>query len=549
MKKIKLVSLVSVGVVLLYTLGLFMIYYTAREVSSERFDAESRQYNSQFDECLNAARDKVMLGEADNYKDEIAIFKDIVFETGTYPFRSCASISAILDEEGNVLAKTEPAIKLEFCNEYWEPYETHIISMEEYLTDEIKNEILSFTESQLSHYMRVSSAHFHKTEEGYVPVKIFLEGTDFDTLERTEKEIVLSDLPVDLKAGDNEQNYASMSTSVYNISDDEDLLYNFERVNEALEEAVTWIKTDKYEAVGGSSNKGYLRRTQMSYDLYMFKLGGKTYRTFTAMSHNLTKTTFESDEFQEGAIYLGMLFSMAGAVIIIFSLVFYTKKENLDKAVNSFSAAAAHELKTPLSVIQNQCECIMENIAPEKNEEYVKSIYDESLRMNELVINMLEYSRVTSEGYVKKEKCDLCEIVRETAEKYKVFAESRGVNIRVEIKTEKAAVRCNGRLMALAVNNYISNAVKFAKGDKNVVITLENNRKPYRISVYNDGDGITGELKLHLWNAFTKEDKARTSGSGSGMGLALCKRIFDFHNCTYGFKNKENGVEFWVTVE
>lgn len=547
MKKIKLVSLVSLGVVLLYALSLFMIYYTAREVSSERFEAESRQYNSQFNSCLNAARDKVMLGEADNYKDEIAIFEDIVFETGTYG--SAAAISVILDEEGNVLAKTEPAIKLEFCNEYWEPYETHIISIEEYLTDKIKNEIRSFTDSVLSRYVRVNRAYFHKTEEGYVPVKIFLEGTDFDTLQKTEKEIVLSDLPVDLKAGDNGQDYVSMSTEFYHISDDEELLYNLDKVNEALEEAVSWIKNDEFEAVGGSSNKGYLRRTQMTYDLFLFKMNGKTYRTFNAMSHNLTKSTFESDEFQEGAIYLGMLFAMAGAVIIIFSLALSAKKENLDKAVNSFSAAAAHELKTPLSVIQNQCECIMENIAPEKNEEYVKSIYDESLRMNELVINMLEYSRITSDGYVKKEKCDLCEIVRSTAEKYKTFAESKGVNMKMEIKTDKAVVKCNGKLMALAVNNYISNAVKFASGDKNVVVTLENKKKPYLITVYNDGDGVSGELKPHLWNAFTKEDKARTSGSGSGMGLALCKKIFDFHSCTYGFRNKEKGVEFWVMVE
>ena len=69
--------------------------------------------------------------------------------------------------------------------------------------------------------------------------------------------------------------------------------------------------------------------------------------------------------------------------------------------------------------------------------------------------------------------------------------------------------------MALAVNNYISNAVKFAKGDKNVTITLEGKQGYYIINVYNDGDGISGELKPFLWNTFTKEDKARTSGSGS----------------------------------
>lgn len=84
MKKAKLVSLISLGVVMLYSLSLFMIYYTAKGVASERFEAESRQYNSQFHSCINAARDKVMLDNADKYKNETEIFKDIVFETGTY---------------------------------------------------------------------------------------------------------------------------------------------------------------------------------------------------------------------------------------------------------------------------------------------------------------------------------------------------------------------------------------------------------------------------------------------------------------------------------
>ena len=102
--------------------------------------------------------------------------------------------------------------------------------------------------------------------------------------------------------------------------------------------------------------------------------------------------------------------------------------------------------------------------------------------------------------------------------------------------------------MSLAVGNYISNGIKFAKGDKNVKITLSGEKSPYSIEVYNDGDGISSELKGHLWSVMTKEDKARTSGSGSGMGLAICKKIFDFHGCTYGLRNTENGVVFWVVV-
>ena len=546
MKKVKLVSLISLGVVLFYILGVFMIYYTAREISSERFGAESRQFNSQFHSCINAARDRVLTENDEMYKDNLTVIKDIVFETGTYG--NSASICAILDEEGNLLSKTESAIKLEFCNEYGESYETHIISLEEYLTEDIKTEIRTFTDSLLSSYPRVYRAHFHKTDNGYVPVKIFLEGADFDTLVRVEKEILLSDLSVDLKVGESVDENVSMSTLFYRINDDKELNYNLEKVNEALNESIALIKNSEYESVSGESNKGYLRQTQMTYELFQFNMGGKTYRSFNAMSHNLTKSTFESDEFEEGVIYLGMLFALAGVIIIIASLVIYNKRKNLNMAVNSFTAAAAHELKTPLAVIQNQCECIMENVAPQKNDDYIKSIYDEALKMNELVLGLLNYSKISTGDFEKKKRYDLCEIVKEECRKYEAFAESKGVNICVDIKPEKAVVLCNKELMSLAVGNYISNGIKFAKGDKNVKITLSGEKSPYSIEVYNDGDGISSELKGHLWSVMTKEDKARTSGSGSGMGLAICKKIFDFHGCTYGLRNTENGVVFWVVV-
>lgn len=67
------------------------------------------------------------------------------------------------------------------------------------------------------------------------------------------------------------------------------------------------------------------------------------------------------------------------------SFVQHCEKEQMKYARYSFSNAAAHELKTPLAIIQNRCELVMEKVNEDKNDEYVKSIYEESIRMNKLV--------------------------------------------------------------------------------------------------------------------------------------------------------------------
>ena len=104
------------------------------------------------------------------------------------------------------------------------------------------------------------------------------------------------------------------------------------------------------------------------------------------------------------------LFLIFYFIVVITLCKILKKAKKLDEAKIAFTSAAAHELKTPLAIIENQCECIMENIAPEKNSEYVKSIYNESLRMNKLVATLLQYNRLASTESIAKERCDLIDI-------------------------------------------------------------------------------------------------------------------------------------------
>ncbi|MDE5604609.1 MAG: HAMP domain-containing histidine kinase, partial [Eubacterium sp.] len=231
-------------------------------------------------------------------------------------------------------------------------------------------------------------------------------------------------------------------------------------------------------------------------------------------------------------------------LFIIFRKTISNTEKN-EHIKTAFTSAAAHELKTPLSVIENQCECIMENVAPEKNAEYINSIYTEALRMNKLVASLLQYNRLASADKIKMEKCRLDEIVQAEIEKYQTYFSTKNIRLETEIY-ENAKVKCNAELISLVIDNYLSNAVKHTNHDNTIKISLIKNNNSYRFSVYNEGKNIPYEYKDMLFNVLYKTDKSRNRDDNStGMGLAICKEILDQHKYKYGFYNKRDGVEFY----
>ena len=208
------------------------------------------------------------------------------------------------------------------------------------------------------------------------------------------------------------------------------------------------------------------------------------------------------------------------------------KNERLDTARRALTAAAAHELKTPLAVIQNQSECVLEAIAPERDREYVDSIREESLRMSGIVNTLLQYNRLSQRKKIEKQPVELAALVREEAENYRAFAESNGVKLSVSLP-ETATVRGDEALLRLAVDNYLSNAIKYAAGEKEVRVVLAKERKGFRFETLNACEPMTKKEADALWRLLSRRDAARGDGS-AGMGLPLCAEIFRLHGFRYG---------------
>ncbi|MBR3868129.1 MAG: HAMP domain-containing histidine kinase [Clostridia bacterium] len=441
-----------------------------------------------------------------------------VYSTNAKP----AFAFAMIDKDKNIIFKSESGI-------WWIPrYDggggMNYVSIEEYMTPELKEEILKYQKKANGRSTMFKELEVNFDGEKYIPVSFSLD----DQRDNVRK-FTFTDLPVT-------HSFTDKNTSLYYYLHDLDEnsidhIY-YEKTAAKVKEQIENCVFD--ESTGGS---GFSGTGEMSW-----QHGLGDYMFFYEVEYSYPIEVITSYIFRLFSFYLFIMFAIVTIVILFSASKLYNKQKNLEQSKRAFISAAAHELKTPLAVIQNQCECVLDGINPEKNGEYVKSVYDEALRMNSIVMQLLTFNRISDLTQVKKEKCNLSQIVREEVSKYRNFADSMGANLTEEIEDD-VFTECNGELIAIAIDNYLSNAIKYATGEKNVTATLKKDSRGFIFCVYNDFDG---ELPAQdMWQVFTRADKARNSSDKStGMGLPVNKKIFELHNYRYSHKKTKNGIVF-----
>jgi len=122
--------------------------------------------------------------------------------------------------------------------------------------------------------------------------------------------------------------------------------------------------------------------------------------------------------------------------------------------------------------------------------------------------------------------------------------------IHVQVNCEEAVIESDYEQLQTVLINFINNALNHMTEPKLLSIStkrLSDGR--LRLIVYNSGKPIPKEDIQYLWNSFYKVDKARTrSYGGHGLGLAICRSIFEALDYHYGVENKEDGVAFYFDI-
>lgn len=187
----------------------------------------------------------------------------------------------------------------------------------------------------------------------------------------------------------------------------------------------------------------------------------------------------------------------------------------------------AHDIKTPITTICGYSRALSEGLVEEeKRQSYLDVIYQKSLRMDELLTLLFEYVKLDSEGFtLHKEQGDLAELVRKmTALLYTDF-EDKKITLVTEIPEEVVPFEMDALQLGRSVTNLLTNALRYGKKEGRVLIRLVD----YEITVADDGEPIDPSFAEHIFDPFTREDRARSSEGGSGLGLGIAKKIVEMH--------------------
>lgn len=192
-----------------------------------------------------------------------------------------------------------------------------------------------------------------------------------------------------------------------------------------------------------------------------------------------------------------------------------------------FIANVSHEMKTPLSVIQNYGTLLqMPNLDAEKRIEYAKGVAEGSRRLADMMTNILKLNKLEKQQiYPKTEEYDLGEQLCECLLQYENVWEEKNIEIETEI-AEDVKVNTDGELLSLVWNNLFSNAFKFTPSGGTVTVILTSTEHYVIVKVTDTGCGMSPEIGAHIFEKFYQGDNSHST-QGNGLGLALVKRVVD----------------------
>lgn len=208
------------------------------------------------------------------------------------------------------------------------------------------------------------------------------------------------------------------------------------------------------------------------------------------------------------------------------------KMEQLRK---EFIAQFTHEIKTPLAIINGNIDLLenVENI--DKKDKYIEVINKEIAVINDLVLQMLDLSKLEAKAVtLDKKEIDLRELSEDIIDDYEQLLMDK--KLKIEIQGEDVLIVGDRKRIEMVIQNYLSNAIKHAFINSTIKIKIKENE----FSIENKGKQIDENRIDTIWESFVSDDQ-----KGTGLGLAIVRNILELHEMSYGVYNLQGGVEFY----
>ena len=223
----------------------------------------------------------------------------------------------------------------------------------------------------------------------------------------------------------------------------------------------------------------------------------------------------------------------------------------IDELRRDLMANVSHDLKTPLTRAYAEMVRDITYKDKKKMDEDLNVIIEETERLNVLVNDILDLSKMQADAdTLHLEEFDLCEVIHEVMKRYEILKTTEDYKFIVTIP-KKAIVKADKNKIMQVIYNLVNNAINYTGNDKVVYITLTENKKEYLFEVRDTGKGIKKDEIPYIWDKYYKSDKKHQRNVVStGIGLSIVKEILQKHKFDYGVKSVlKSGSTFYFKIK
>jgi PAS domain S-box-containing protein len=243
--------------------------------------------------------------------------------------------------------------------------------------------------------------------------------------------------------------------------------------------------------------------------------------------------------------------TLSGAIVVFRDI---TREMEIDQQKTEFVSLASHQLRTPLSAIRWYSEMVLnqrKEKLTEKQERYVREIYESNLRMIELVNALLNVSRIELGTFaVEPKELDLGEMFESVVDELMPAMQAKGLHFTKHYEDAPKAFYVDPNLMRIVFQNLLSNSVKYTPDNGHISIAVSENGNYLRVEVKDDGYGIPKADQPKMFSKLFRADNVKSKDTeGTGLGLYIINSVVEKSCGRIWFESEEDkGTTFFVEL-
>lgn len=230
-----------------------------------------------------------------------------------------------------------------------------------------------------------------------------------------------------------------------------------------------------------------------------------------------------------------------GYIIVLIDI---TKEAEMDVMKSQFISNVSHELRTPVTVLRSYIDTLYNygsDFDYESQKEFIGTLNTEIIRLQNMVNDILDFSRLDSNAKIEKSENDISQLVDYCVNQVQPLLKEHNLTIVTQKEDNIPQINCNYDAIARALTNYLSNAVKYAPENSSIQVKLykEDENNQVVVTVHDDGIGVAPEYQKKIFERFYRVENKTHSVKGTGLGLHLVKTTIEKHHHGHVFVNSQ----------